>query len=421
MRLFNGIFAAILMVGLLVFPACNSTDPLDSNPLITNKIVGLEPMPRTGADTGEWTLLVYIAADNGTDDAAQAVLDILGPIETASAGIRVIALVDRLSPEGTWIYDLSDPTISLAATWDERNTGDASVLAEFVDFGQANYPSQNTLLVIKGPGFGWRGACPDETSGADVMGVHEMAVALEGKNIDLLAFDGSYMGLLEVSYELREVASYLVATQSTITDGGFAYDLLAGSLVARPQISPLELAETMVNNYAAFYESDFATLSACDLSRIGEVGQTFCRVSELLVDQMKDHRTIIAPARDHSEIGLNNAILDSEYLHDLNIFFTDLLAIPDPALQEAINLLLQAFDKAVIAEGHAPRYRSVPHGLSFWFPPSLQRWDCEEVTYGGRFFYDESELDLVAESSWVECLMDYYVSAKRDGHCHMGH
>ena len=97
------------------------------------------------------------------------------------------------------------------------------------------------------------------------------------------------------------------------------------------------------------------------------------------------------------------------------VFFTDLEQIENSSLYDAIGELKSALGEAVIAEGHSFRYRDVPHGISFWFPPSLRKYNCDEVTYDGQFIYDECQLDLVAASVWVDCLLDYYRSAKSTG------
>ena len=59
-------------------------------------------------------------------------------------------------------------------------------------------------------------------------------------------------------------------------------------------------------------------------------------------------------------------------------------------------------------EVHSHRYREVPHGVSFWFPPSMTQYTADDVTFDGQCIYEEYDLDVVSESSWVECMMIYY-------------
>ena len=125
---------------------------------------------------------------------------------------------------------------------------------------------------------------------------------------------------------------------------------------------------------------------------------------------MEQYAAVVESARDDSVIRVHNAVTRSEYHHDLQTFFADLAVIPDIDLQVGIARLLRTTDDAVIAEAHTSRYGDTPQGLGFWFPPTLAKWDCDEVTYEGRFDYLQCDLDIVAESAWVDCLMNFYTA-----------
>ena len=190
-----------------------------------------------------------------------------------------------------------------------------------------------------------------------------------------------------------------------------------------------------MSSYITLYNNDFSTLTLCDLSAINEVGKAFCNLTDVFAKIIGSYRFCVSPARDASEIGLHNAIEDTEYLHDLYTFFDFLVTekvIPEDAFQEAVHELKEAISLAVVQEVHSHRYRTVPHGLSFWFPPSETRYTADDVTFNGAFIYEDcgldilsedcgldilSEncgLDIVFESSWVDCMMTYY-SAPRGG------
>ncbi|MEE8575951.1 MAG: clostripain-related cysteine peptidase, partial [candidate division Zixibacteria bacterium] len=321
------LLATVCLAALVSFVGCDSVQPINST---ANNSDSTTPLPRSFSQTSNadgWTVLIYMAADNDLEDDAESIVSTLGQFDYSGGTLNVVAMVDSRSTAGTRVYQ-TDGGVDLVASDDgEKNTADPAVLEEFVQYGTSQFPSEKTMLIVKAPGYAWRGTCFDETNNDATMSIDGLAGALKGKGLDLLVFDASYMGLLEVSYELKDVASYMVATQSTITDRGMPYEMLISYMLLNPEISPRDLAVDLVDGYTDYYYRDFSTISACDLSKAGAVGEAFCRVTEVLEEWMRDNRNIIAPARDHSEIGLNNAVDQSEYLHDLWVFFSDLEAI----------------------------------------------------------------------------------------------
>ncbi|MDY6953954.1 MAG: clostripain-related cysteine peptidase, partial [Thermodesulfobacteriota bacterium] len=221
-------------------------------------------------------------------------------------------------------------------------------------------------------------------------------------------------------YELRNTADYMIATQSIIPNDGIPYDLFLAKLVQDPGMSAIDFAREIMSSYITLYNNDFSTLTLCDLTEINELGKAFCDLTKVFEKIIGSYRFCVSPARDASEIGLYNAIEDTEYLHDLFTFFDFLVTekvISDDAFQEAVEGLKEAMSVAVVEEVHSHRYRTVPHGLSFWFPPSATRYTADDVTFNGAFLYEDCGLDLISESSWVACMMEHY-TAPRGGAAH---
>ena len=365
----------------------------------------------------EWTLLMYYAGDNDLENDVEKTLSALENVDNAGNTIQIVVMVDVLSPGGMPLYEIKGAEHNRIATWDEANTAYPLVLEDFVVYGMENYPSEKTMLIIKGYGFSWRGVCLDETSGNQIMPFDGLADALRDKGIDLLMFDAERMSMLEIAYNLRDTARYMIATQSLIPNDGIPYDLFLAKLIQDPTMSVEEFAGEIMSSYITLYGNDFSTLTLCDLSAISGVGEAFCNLTHVFANIIGSYRFCVSPARDASDIGLHNAIDDTEYLHDLYTFFDFLVTekvIPEEEFQEAVQELKEAISVAVVEEVHSHRYRAVPHGLSFWFPPSETRYTADDVTFNGEFIYENCGLDIVFESSWVDCTTTYY-SAPRDG------
>ena len=357
----------------------------------------------------EWTILIYFVADNDLENQIEDLLLNLEEINTSEEGIKIVIMVDKLSSEGAWIYEIINNERSLVMSFGEKNTANPLVLEEFIHYGIENYPSEKIMLSIKDHGFGWRGICLDETNDNLIMNTNGFVDALKGNEIDLLLLDGESMASLEVAYELRDVVSYMVASESSIPSAGIPYDIILGNLTQNPEIQPVEFAEEIVDIYYNEYPlQDCVTISAFNMSNIEIVGDAFSKVTEILKDKMEQYRNIVAPARDHSLLGPDGVIASTNYMVDVYTFFNDLQFIPDPDLQNAIQKFEQIYNNSLIAEAHSRQYREIPHGLNLWFPPTLSKYQSDGATINGQFIYKDCDLDIISESHWVHCLMDYY-------------
>ena len=377
-------------------------------------------------EESKWTLLMYYAGDNDLETDAEKTLSALKQVEEDK--VQIVVMVDELSTDVITVHQINGSEDTITHVDWEANTAAPATIEWFLEEYRSEPPYEKTMLIIKGYGFSWRGVCLDETSSSEtganeIMPFHGLAGVLQGKGIDLLMFDAERMGMLEIAYELRDAADYMIATQSIIPNDGIPYDLFLAKLIKEPEMSVEDFAGEIMSSYITLYNNDFATLTLCDLSAMSEVdgvGETFCYLTDVFAEIIGSYRFCVSPARDASEIGLYNAVEDTEYLHDLYTFFDFLVTekvIPEPGFPEAVQNLKDALSVAVVEEVHSHRYRTVPHGLSFWFPPSETRYTADDVTFNGAFLYEECGLDLVSESSWVDCMIEHY-TAPRGGAAH---
>ena len=357
----------------------------------------------------EWTLLIYFAADNDLENDIEDLLSTLEEIDNSEGKLEILVMVDKISSEGAWIYEIVDNKRTLVMEYFEKNTANSLVLEEFVEFGIQNYPSEKILLSIKGHGYGWRGICLDVTSDNLVMNTNDFVNALRGKGIDLLLLDGGAMASMEVAYELRNVVSYMIASETSIPSEGMPYDIFFDNLALNPEISVVDFAEEMVDDfYNENLLQDSATISVFNMSNIDLVGDAFRDVTKVLMGKMEQYRNIVAQSRDHSLIDPTGSILCTNYMVDGYKFFDEILSIPDSDLQRKIQKFEQIFNNSLISEAHSHQFRDIPHGLNLWFPPTLKKYQSEGATLNGQIYYDNCSLDFLSNSYWVHCLMDYY-------------
>jgi hypothetical protein len=357
----------------------------------------------------EWTLMIYFAADNDLENDVEDLLSTLEEIDNTEEGLKIIVMVDKLTSAGAWIYEIVENNRILIQEFSEKNTADSLVLEEFVHYCIENYPSEKTMLSIKDHGYGWRGICLDETSDSQVMNTNDFANALRGKGIDLLLLDGATMASIEVAYELRNIVSYMIASETTLPSAGLPYDIFISNLADHPEISVVDYAKEIVDEFSnEFALQDGASISVTDMLNIDLVGDTFNKITQALVDNMKKYRNIVAQSRDHSLVDPQGSVLCTNFMVDGYKFFDELLSIPDSDLQLAIQEFEQNFNNSLIAEWHSHQFRDIPHGLTLWFPPTINKYQSDGATLNGQIFYENCSLDMVSDSFWEHCLMDYY-------------
>jgi hypothetical protein len=420
-------------LGLGKLPLCAVVALLFSLPSAALALAEDEPV--TEEPVKEWTLLMYWDADNNLEFCTEFAIETWKAALTSDDDVNLVAYVDILSEDGTWVYDIHDGECFTAQTWEELNSSDPATLKRFLDYGLKNYPAEKTLLVIQDHGYSWRGVCLDETDGGGIMLIDGMAQAIrdardanDGVGVDLLALDACSVATVEIAYELRETVGWFAASQLVVPYDGLPYQMIVEALVAEPEMSPEGLAHDMVDMYLEYYSSktlyehiypydqDFVAFSAFDMSLMDEFGAAFIRVTEVLEPLVADNADTIMAVRDLALNGMWANIGGWEYLPDAYSLFEGMIGM-DPALDIAIAEFQTAFEAALLNNGSSYRFMGVPSGLNINFPPSLASYNGESWKWAMQFVYHDIGLDLVDGSRWVECLMEYYFSAPGTQKC----
>ncbi len=394
-----------------------------------------EDKPVTEEPVKDWTLLMYWDADNNLEFCTEFAIKTWKAALTSDDDVNLVAYVDILSEDGTWVYDIHDGECFTVQTWEELNSSDPATLKRFIDYGLKNYPAEKTLLVIQDHGYSWRGVCLDDTDGGGIMLIDDMAQAIrdardanDGVGVDLLALDACSVASVEIAYELRDTVGWFAASQLVVPYDGLPYQMIVEALVAEPEMSPEELAHDMVDMYMEYYSSktlyehinpydkDFVAFSAFDMSLMDEFGAAFIRMTEVLEPLVADNADTIMAVRDLALNGMWANIGGWEYLPDAYSLFEGLIGI-DPTLDIAIAEFQAAFEAALLNNGSSYRFMGVPSGLNINFPPSLASYNGESWKWAMQFVYHDIGLDLVDGSRWVECLMEYYFSAPGTQKC----
>ncbi|PLV57034.1 clostripain-related cysteine peptidase [Thermotoga sp. SG1] len=209
----------------------------------------------------EWLFIVWMAADNNlyyysTDD--------LSEMQNASESVSVVVVYDGAEiGDGILVLDESGNWQAVAGTVGiDFNSGSYINLEAWLETILNQFDADHYALVIWDHGSAWIGDSyyistksigVDESQGTAIA-VADLRKALEnalsGRKLDILGFDACLMGSLEVIYELRNTADYIVASSFNEPGKGWDYSFL-GEIA--PGNTPLDVARMIVDSYREYY------------------------------------------------------------------------------------------------------------------------------------------------------------------------
>ena len=376
-------------------------------------------------NAADWTFMVYLDADNNLENAG--IDDFL---EMSSVGsdshVNIVVQFDRIPGYDSSFDNWTDcqrflvtqgmvPRVTNAISdWGdgkggrEVNMADPQTLVNFVEWAIDNYPADNYALVLWNHGGGWRdkadpkmpifkAVCWDDTSGYDSLYMSEVRSALttiktERQQIDLVGFDACLMSMTEVAYEIKDLASVMVASEETEPGDGWPYNTILADLTSAPTMPPSVLGATIVDRYGEFYWNiGDTTQSALDLQNL-----------DILTASVSDFAVAMMESSCCGEI--RNARSGSQeyyYPEHTDLYhFADLIAsgVPDTAVGDAAEDVKQKIEDTVIAEFHGTLLRG-SHGVAIYLPRSQAEFDPD---------YNGLVIEFPGNTQWDEFLSWFY-------------
>lgn len=263
----NNIFGIITLLAAVILCSCSSDDGNNHG---------------KGADDSQQyrnSVLIYIAAQNSLGYlepgyTSASVLDsaeiVKGATKLSNTQDNVFLFIDdaqkprlyRLFRTGSGAQMRTQ--IDKVLTWStDANSADPATLRDVLTFISQQYPSLSYGLVMWSHGDGWlpstnkkntlnsgRSICIDVGSDGDMandtdifgeigtqMDIADMAEAVSqsGVHLDYILFDACLMQNIEVAYDLRNVADYIIGSANiTSAYGAYYTNLIPNALMAHP-------------------------------------------------------------------------------------------------------------------------------------------------------------------------------------------
>ncbi len=258
----------------------------------------------------EWTVICYLAGDNFLDWFMKENMKEL--IKAGSSdNVNVIAFLDTTDDE-TKIFEVNKadlvrvPTRIVNYSWTESelNTGDPGTFINYATWAVREYPAKKYFVILGGYGEGWIGLMHDMNNGqgeTDILSLNELEYGLKAiskeiyavngnEKIDVLGLDACYMGMLEVMYQVKDYADYLVSSENEEALDGWPYDKLIETIINNPEMDSSLFSTSIVDTYLDSVKgnpsemSNVLTLSVVNLELIGEVVKEIDILSSLLLE-----------------------------------------------------------------------------------------------------------------------------------------
>lgn len=219
--------------------------------------------------------------------------------------------VDRLpDPPTNTLTDAGNPTADM---------GDYHTLADFAQWGVANFPADHVALVIWDHGSGAlsvdnraagakrsahnvkRGLSQDVFTGHQIA-TQELPLALAGlPKFDALVVDCSLQGTTEVAYEVRNLARVYIGSEESPPGAGYPYNTWLNFL-KNSSANPCTSGQTLINATIALYPAETnVTQSMIDLTKMGAVASALNTLGGLLNSNAISGAAWIKQARQNSQ------------------------------------------------------------------------------------------------------------------------
>jgi predicted lipoprotein with Yx(FWY)xxD motif len=371
-----------------------------------------EPTPTPGPTatpepgTDDWTIMVYLDADNNLEPYGIEDLNEMEAVNLAGTGVNVIVLLDRISgydtSNGDWtdtrIYEVTyDPggvsnntivSTELQCTelgltvdgYEELNLGDSAVCEGFISFCKTQYAADNYFLIYWNHGSGWRkqveqavkaktidiplqpigndpanrAVCYDDTSGHDALYTKEIGDSLVGQGIDVVGFDACLQQMIEVVYEIRNDVSYVIGSEETEGADGWEYDTLLSNFIASG-MTQMDLVNAVVDAYETRYGAFAgATLSGVDCTQVDALMTALNNFSDALAASITNSTIQLDVAStifNNTESFYDTSTGDGDY----NIDIWDMADVIETAydyVDTEAAALKTAVENAIAAEWH---------------------------------------------------------------------
>lgn len=435
------------------------TSPVQNLPLSTNEPKSLAQQPIKNKKN--WTLMVYIAADNNLNTFAWGTIRQLA--KGANENMNIIVQLSepgRHKKTERYLIEKNNAILLNKENTKKLDSGDPQTLIDFGTWVIKNYPAENYMLDLSDHGSGiidldrhlsrlinpmelfilnpsnymyeldrsisyldffekkeeeLRGICFDENF-QSYLNNQKLDYALKkiceiepNFKFKIIGLDACLMQMIEIGNLIKPYADILVASPEVELGPGWRYDTLLKPFSTK-NLDPINFAKHIVKAYEQTYSditNDF-TLSALDLKSIEKLEKNVSSVSDLLIESLVNQKDL--SIKNIIKICKKNISFEEPSYIDLTSFYENLIINMNKfiyANSKGTNLLKKLEQelkeginilKTIVLENVSGKNIKYSKGVSIYFP---------EKTIHGSYI----KTSFAQNSQWLNLLM-HYINAK---------
>jgi len=258
---------------------------------------------RSATEQPVWTILVFMGAERvpGSADlvaASRADIEEMEELFVTKPRVPVNLFVQVHGDGEPYRRDIvNHERYDVSATDQDATNGNA--LIQFMRWAFDQAPdTDHSLLVLWGHAFEFAIGRAETRTGIDALDFAELAGVLEtfqqrtARTLDIIGFDACDLATIEIAYQLRKYANYLLASEIGIPIPGWPYNRVLDRLKDPKdrQMGPAELGTYIVRRYCEAYRAEALTVSLTllDLTKAEEVVGLTETLSRKLAISMAD-------------------------------------------------------------------------------------------------------------------------------------
>jgi len=335
----------------------------------------------------DWLIMVFLGGGNDLTPFAQNLLDEAMRVESSDRVAVVAELHPQLTTEQTLrgrIFKGKNEMRPIGV----RND-DVAAIIDFVDDSMEMYKARHRTLVLWDHGNGWQNVDVFEevvdateirrqqlgtTGQSPNLLVKDLRELLdETRDIAVVAFDACLMSMIEVAFQLRDRAQFMVASQHLLpAERGWPYEALLRTMTSNPRMEPEELTRATIDTFSGSYNGsdDAVTLTGLRLS--AEVDRAVAAIDSLSAALLE-----AIHASDHANGTVRDEVIDAR-LHAQsfgNPEYIDIVSFCDeirkrlPRLSRSTDLVRTAIARLVVRHTRSSSaIVSRANGVSIYFP-----------------------------------------------------
>jgi hypothetical protein len=403
--------------------------------LILTIAIGLASAPASAQQNKKaWTLMLYFVPDEKIENSLIGNINDIAKVGSG-ADLNIVLMFDYASSKPTTYYYVDRGGTKKIKELGETNMGSPQTFYDFIKYSMTNYPAERYALIINSHGSGWESYYgggsvatgvqldsdinispaykPVDFSGTDLSGLNtaiaydddpsdcltlkelKKSLTMAAKNfngskkIDMFIADACLFAMIEAAYELRDAATVLMGSESTIPGTGLDYRSIASELTKNPKTDALQLSKTIAKNFTSSSYGD-NILVGVNTAAIEPLAVAFSELASKIL-KVGGKRSFSGV----SKIGDVDKYSDISNIAD-SILKKEISFANDPAYPEIANqakIVKEKLNESLSAFSASGSFRSGFGGISVYWPDKTRypkyKAFYKALDFSNKFQWDE--------------------------------